>query len=104
MLISWFCFNVSRSYHSSVSMCYVHIIALIYQGGMKAVIWSDVFQTAIMLTGMLACIIQVTHIIIVCIKSIKTRFKSSVDLMFGHRRRRWQNIKSTIDLRKYIVS
>ena len=48
------------SYHIiSYHIISYHIIVLFYQGGMKAVIWSDVFQTAIMLTGMLACIIQV---------------------------------------------
>ena len=35
----------------------VHILYL--QGGMKAVIWTDVFQAVVMFTGMMAIVIQV---------------------------------------------
>lgn len=30
-----------------------------WQGGMKAVIWTDVFQSAVMIAGMLSIVIQV---------------------------------------------
>ena len=35
----------------------VHTLYL--QGGMKAVIWTDVFQAVVMFTGMMAIVIQV---------------------------------------------
>ena len=35
----------------------VHTLYL--QGGMKAVIWTDVFQAAVMFTGMMAIVIQI---------------------------------------------
>lgn len=37
---------------------YHKLVMIIFQGGMKAVIWTDTLQTLIMFTGMLAVIIQ----------------------------------------------
>ena len=32
-----------------------------FQGGMKAVIWTDVFQSSVMLAGLIAMIVQVSY-------------------------------------------
>ena len=34
------------------------------QGGMKAVVWTDVFQSGIMVAGLLAIVIQVLKVVI----------------------------------------
>ena len=55
------------------------------QGGMKAVIWTDVFQTFIMLAGMLAVVIQVRAIHVIknaSVQSPKNYFhNNSVDII-----------------------
>ena len=41
-------------------MC-LHKCLVIFQGGMKAVIWNDVFQAIVMLGGLVAILIVGTH-------------------------------------------
>ena len=42
----------------------IHSESLLFQGGMKAVIWADAFQAFVMIGGMLAVIILVISKII----------------------------------------
>ena len=52
------------------------------QGGMKAVIWTDVFQTFIMLAGMLAVVIQVRAIHVVSIPVCTETINNSIIIQF----------------------
>ena len=40
----------------------LNVLFLSWQGGMKAVVWTDVFQAGVMICGMLAIVIQVSII------------------------------------------
>ena len=42
------------------TMCW-HECLVVFQGGMKAVIWNDVFQAIVMLGGLVAILIVGTH-------------------------------------------
>ena len=48
------------------------MIVVGFQGGLRAVIWTDVFQFIIMMTGLLAVLIQVKLFTICCLSLLKT--------------------------------
>ena len=59
--LSGVCFTivVSKRYPNEYKLDYIHVYLYFLQGGIKAVIWTDVFQSLVMLAGMLSILIKV---------------------------------------------